>query len=89
MTREQLVQAAEECKQASAGAEADASERLESHAETLRKLANADHGPDHGRLDRIMHGLSELGEEVGDDAADHVSRAYDHVEAYRETVSGV
>ncbi|WP_458207239.1 DUF7553 family protein [Haladaptatus sp. NG-SE-30] len=89
MPREQLVQAAEELKQASADVSGETKDRLEAQAETLRSLAEADHGPDHGRLDRIMHGLSELKTEVDDETAERIDSAYDHVKAHRETVSGV
>jgi hypothetical protein len=89
MTREQLVHAAEELKQASADTSGEVKERLESQADTLHSLAEADHGPDHGRLDRIMHALSELKGDVDEGTAGRIESAYDHVKAHRETVSGV
>ncbi len=89
MPREQLVHAAEELKQASADTSGEVKERLESQAETLHSLAEADHGPDHGRLARIMHALTELKGDVDDETAEHIQSAYDHVEAHRGTVSGV
>ncbi len=89
MPREELVQAAEELKHASADAGGDVKDRLESQADTLSNLAEADHGPDHGRLDRIMHGLSELKEDADEETAERIQSAYDHVKAHRETVSGV
>ncbi|WP_458185968.1 DUF7553 family protein [Haladaptatus sp. NG-WS-4] len=89
MPREQLVQAAEELKQASATVSGETEDRLVSQADSLRTLAQADRGPDHGRLDRIMHALSELKAEVDDETAERIDSAYDHVEAHRETVSGV
>ncbi|WP_266079142.1 DUF7553 family protein [Haladaptatus caseinilyticus] len=89
MPREELVQAAEELKHASADVSGDVKDRLESQAESLRNLAEADHGPDHGRLDRIMHSLSELESDVDDETAKRIESAYDHVKAHRETVSGV
>ncbi|SIR53613.1 hypothetical protein SAMN05421858_2698 [Haladaptatus litoreus] len=89
MPREELVHAAEELKHASADASSDVTEQLESQAETLSDLAEADHGPDHGRLDRIMHSLSELESDADDETAERIQSAYDHVKAHRETVSGV
>ncbi|WP_049969325.1 DUF7553 family protein [Haladaptatus cibarius] len=89
MPREELVQAAEELKHASADTSGDVKDQLESQAETLSDLAEADHGPDHGRLDRIMHSLSELESDVDDETAERIQSAYDHVKAHRETVSGV
>lgn len=89
MPREELVHAAEELKHASADASGEVKERLESQADTLQSLAQADKGPDHGRLARIMHALSELKEDADEDTAERIQSAYDHVEAHRETVSGV
>lgn len=89
MPREQLVQAAEELKEASAGVSGETKDRLESQAESLRSLAKAEHGPDHGRLDRIMHALSELKNDVDEETAEQVDSAYDYVKTHRETVSGV
>ncbi|WP_227352905.1 DUF7553 family protein [Haladaptatus salinisoli] len=89
MPREQLIQAAEELKEASASVSGETKDRLESQAESLRGLAEAEHGPDHGRLDRIMHVLSELKNDVDEETAERIDSAYDHVKAHRETVSGV
>ncbi|WP_423743683.1 hypothetical protein V5735_11690 (plasmid) [Haladaptatus sp. SPP-AMP-3] len=89
MTREQLIHAAEELKQASADTTGEVKERLESQADSLHSLAEADHGPDHGRLDRIMHALSELEDDVDEGTAKRIDSAYDHVKAHRETVGGV
>lgn len=89
MPREQLLHAAEELKHASADTSGEVKQRLESQAETLRSFAEADHGPDHGRLARIMHALSELEDDVDEGTAERIQSAYDHVKAHRETVSGV
>ncbi|GAA0223819.1 hypothetical protein ACFFQF_09170 [Haladaptatus pallidirubidus] len=89
MPREELVQAAEELKHASTNVSGDVKDRLESQADTLSDLAEADHGPDHGRLDRIMHSLSELKSDVDEETEERIESAYDHVKAHRETVSGV
>ena len=90
MEREELVDASEELKRVSGRVDdGEVKERLESQAEQLRTLAAADHGPDHGRLDRHMHALSDLQSQVDDDLAERVAHARDSVRAYRETVEGV
>ena len=90
MEREQLVDASEELKQVSGRVDdGEVKERLQNQAEHLRKLAEADHGPDHGRLDRHMHALSDLQNQVDDDLAEQVSHARESVRAYRKTVEGV
>ncbi|WP_433629007.1 DUF7553 family protein [Halomicrococcus sp. NG-SE-24] len=89
MPRDQLTQAAEEVKHAAAETDGEAAERMDDLAETLENLASTDQGPDHGRLARITHSLSELREGADGAAAERVDAAQDHVKAYRETVEGV
>lgn len=88
--REPLVTASEELKQLSGRVDdADAKERLQDQSQQLQALAEAEQNPDHGRLDRHMHVLSELQDEVDEDIAEHVEHAREEVKAYRETVEGV
>ena len=90
MEREELVSASEELKQVSGRVDdGEVRERLENQSEQLRKLAAADNGPDHGRLDRHMHALSDLQGQVDDDLAERIDHARESVRAYRETVEGV
>ena len=90
MTREPLINASEELEHVSGRVDdADVKGRIDDQARQLRKLADAERGPDHGRLDRHMHALSDLQREVGDDLAEHVGHARESVRAYRETVEGV
>ena len=67
----------------------ETADRLDAFADQLRKMADADRGPDHGRLDRVMHGLREIAEELGGENAEAVENARSHVRSYRETVEGV
>jgi predicted nucleic acid-binding Zn-ribbon protein len=67
----------------------DAGDRLDSLAEQVEKLADAERGPDHGRLARLEHNLAEVQEDLDAEAADLVDEALSHERAYRETVEGV
>lgn len=67
----------------------DLRERIETQADNLTSLAARSRGPDHGRLARHMHALQDIVDDADGDVADRVQEAYDHVLAYRETVSGV
>lgn len=64
-------------------------DRIETFAEQLRRMAAAERGPDHGRLDRLMHGLREVEAELDGEAVAAVGSALAHVRSYRETVEGV
>lgn len=90
MEREELADASEELKQVSGRVDdGEVKERLENQAGQLRELAAADRDPDHGRLDRHMHALSDLRGQVDGDLAERIGHARDSVRAYRETVEGV
>jgi len=52
-------------------------------------MADADRGPDHGRLDRLTHDLRDAEAELDGEAVAAVGSAIAHVRAYRETVEGV
>ena len=88
--RSELREAADELDVArEEAADSADTERLESLAEQLRAMADADRGPDHGRLDRLTHGLREAEAELDGEAVAAVGSAIAHVRAYRETVEGV
>ncbi|MFC4541002.1 hypothetical protein ACFO5R_03545 [Halosolutus amylolyticus] len=89
MTREHLTDAAESLRTAAEAASDNAADRLESQADQFETLADADRGPDHGKLARHEHVLTEIADEEGGNVADHVDTALDSVRAYRETVEGV
>jgi hypothetical protein len=86
MSEDHLTSAADAVARAADGTD---TERAESLADTLRSLADREHGPDHGRLARIENALVELREEATEEASAALDAAKDHVEAYREGVPGV
>ena len=90
MTRQPLQNAAETLQDAAETTSDDAvRERLESQSEQFETLAEADRGPDHGKLARHEHVLTEIADEEGDSVANLVAEALESIKAYRETVDGV
>lgn len=90
MTREELAAASEVLRTASDGASNEAArERLADQADQLAALADADRGPDHGRLARHEHALGEIKALLGPGEEGYVDEALDEMRAYRETVEGV
>lgn len=90
MTREKLREASDELRQAAeATDDTDLVERLHDQSNQLAKLADAEQGPDHGRLARHMNALSEMADAANDEAAAHVTAARQAVADYRSTVEGV
>jgi hypothetical protein len=69
--------------------DAETADRVDAFADQLRDMADADRGPDHGRLDRVMHCLREIADELDGEACEAVADARSHVRSYRETVEGV
>ncbi|MFC4551351.1 MULTISPECIES: DUF7553 family protein [Halorussus] len=71
----------------------EAAERLDSLSGQLRKMADGDRGPDHGRLARIQHTIDDIEDDLADSdpdaAGDDLDAALEHVVSYRETVQGV
>ncbi|MFO7926294.1 MAG: DUF7553 family protein [Halobacteriota archaeon] len=89
MTREQLDQAAESLERAGEAARNDeARERLEKQAAAFETLATADRGPDHGKIARHEHILTEIAADE-EAAAEHIEAALESIRAYRSTVEGV
>ncbi|ADQ65805.1 hypothetical protein C499_11391 [Halogeometricum borinquense DSM 11551] len=89
MTRELLSAASEELSDAADTAEDELRERISDQADALAALAEADRGPDHGRLARHMNALSEIAEQASEDIEERVESARDKVSEYREGVEGV
>ena len=67
----------------------EVADRLDTFADQLRSMADADRGPDHGRLDRVMHGLQEISSDLDGEESEQVESARKHVRSDRETVEGV
>jgi predicted negative regulator of RcsB-dependent stress response len=90
MTREKLREASDELRKAAeATDDADLIDRLHDQSNGLAKLADAEKGPDHGRMARIMNALSEMADAANDEAEAHITAARDAVADYRSTVEGV
>ncbi|WP_256296298.1 DUF7553 family protein [Haloarchaeobius salinus] len=90
MTREQLETAGEHVRAAAqAASDADARERLYRQAEEFERHAEAERGPDHGRLARHERILDDVATAEGGEVREEVDAALDHVHAYRETLPGV
>ena len=90
MTREELATASDLLGSAaeSTGNE-DYAERLESLSDQLGDLAEAERGPDHGRLARIENALNDLSESTSGDTVETINDAHHHVKEYRSGVEGV
>lgn len=90
MTREQLAAASDTLRTASEEVSNEAAEkRLVEQADQIGELAEADRGPDHGRLARHEHALEEVKALLGPEHEGYVDDALDEMRAYRETVEGV
>lgn len=90
MGRKSLANASEELEHVSGLiVDPDVRSQLVNQADQLRKLADAERGPNHGRLDRHMNVLAELQGRVDGDLAEHVGHARDEVGAYREAMRRV
>lgn len=87
--RQHLRDATELVEEAADRASGDAAERLEELAGQIRKAANRSHGPDHGRLARMLTALGEVQGEVDERIADIIQEAKDHLTEFRKTVEGV
>jgi hypothetical protein len=89
MTRDALAEASTLLRDAAEAATGDHRGQLYEQADQLARLADADRGPDHGRLARHEHVLTDVASEAGDDVTAKVEAALDAVRDYRSTVEGV
>jgi hypothetical protein len=89
MPSDHLATASDRLDDAAAAASADAAERLQAQADAVATLAARDRGPDHGRLARIEHVLTDIRGDVADDTAETVDRALAELREYRSGVDGV
>lgn len=88
MTRTELATASELLDSAADSTETNA-DRLADLAAQLDQLAEADRGPDHGRMARIQTALDEIQQEVDDETAATIEDARAEIRDYRATVDGV
>ena len=90
MARENLEDAAATLREAAdAASDDEARERLENQADEFADHADADRGPDHGKLARHEHILTDIADQEGGEVADRVDDALESIRAFRETVEGV
>ena len=90
MTRDELATASDHLDTAAAETGDDAaSDRLGDLAGQLSKLADADRGPDHGRLARIQSALNDLKTGDAADVTDSIEAANDAINEYRSDLDGV
>ena len=89
MTRENLSKASDILERAAEDADAEAAEKLREQARQLASLADAERGPDHGRLARHQAALRDVQRQVEDDVAERIGEANAAINAHRETLEGV
>lgn len=90
MTREELATASELLGEAAESTDnEDYAERLESLSDQVADLAEAERGPDHGRLARLENALNDLSESTSGDTVETINDAHHHVKEYRSGVEGV
>ena len=89
MGSDHLATAAELLDDAASTATGDAADRLREQSDAVAALASRDRGPDHGRLARIEHVLTDVEAGLGDDAAAAVEHALAELREYRSGVEGV
>ncbi|WP_181686914.1 DUF7553 family protein [Halorhabdus salina] len=88
MTRTEL-KTASEILESAADSAGDNADRLADLADQLDQLAEADRGPDHGRMARIQTALDEIQQETDDETAATIEDARTEISDYRATVDGV
>lgn len=64
-------------------------DRLADFADQLERLAADGRTADHGRLARILHVLSDVQDDAGEDAHTAIDQARAALRTYREGVEGV
>lgn len=90
MTNDPLETTAQALTEASdAATDDDVAQRLESQASQFESMAEADRGPDHGKLARHEHILNSIADDEGGDVAEHIEDALTGIKTYRETLEGV
>lgn len=89
MTREELSQASEALERAAEDTDGEAAEKLREQARQLASLAEAERGPDHGRLARHQAALRDVKGTVDRAVGDRIDEANDLINAHRETLEGV
>lgn len=89
MSRDELTRAAELLNKASDDMTDALAERASNTADQLERFAEADRGPDHGRIARIENTFREIETGTEGDTRATVEEAHEHLSTYRGTVEGV
>lgn len=89
MGRDTLAEAAEALERAADAAGGEAAERLRRQADQLASLAEADRGPDHGRLARHQEAIREVKAGADEETVALIDEAYSLINDYRSTLEGV
>lgn len=89
MTREELANASEALSAAAGDAAGETAAKLDEQARQLASLAEAERGPDHGRLARHQAALRDLRATADGSVAERIDEANDLINAHRETLPGV
>jgi hypothetical protein len=90
MTKPQLARARDLLASAAEDAsDTEAQETLSNLSDQLDRLADSDHGPDHGRLAHIKAKLEDIQARESDAVAVTIEDALDEIHAFRETIEGV
>lgn len=89
MTRTELTEASSLLESAAGDAEESSATRLRELSQQLDTLAEAERGPDHGRLARVESALGDVQSAESDDVAAEIEQALDEIRTYRETLDGV
>lgn len=89
MPRDELQRASDALRAASESADDELGERLSDQSAQIADLADAEHGPDQGRLARHLNTLRELRGESDGEVAERVEEAREALTEHRETVGGV
>lgn len=90
MTRSQLQTASDHLSTAAEKTDEESQrERLTDLADQIETLAEADHGPDHGRLARFENALLEINRDASAAVVKEVTAAHEALKEYRSGVEGV
>lgn len=90
MTIQELKSASETLREASDGvSDEEVKAGIAEQADQMASLAEADRGPDHGRLARHEIKLSNLADAADQATADAINAALEDIRAYRSTIEGV
>ncbi|WP_267641380.1 DUF7553 family protein [Haloarchaeobius amylolyticus] len=89
MVREALQSASDLLSEAAESASEESRERLQTQADQFAKHAEAERGPDHGRLAKHERILADVADTEGGEVETKIDEALEKIREYRSTVEGV